>query len=93
MLLALAVTAAALAAAPAVASADSFCINAGAACPTGGLEFATLQGALNKAVERSGADEILLGDKGTPYFGPFVYQPFVRGGEPLTLRGSADGRP
>jgi hypothetical protein len=47
---------------------------------------------MNAAVERSGADEILLGDKGTPYFGPFVYQPFVRGGEPLTLRG-VGGRP
>jgi hypothetical protein len=92
LLLTFAVAAAAFAAAPAVASADSFCINAGADCPTGGLEFATLQGALNKAVEHSGADEILLGDKGTPYFGPFVYQPFVRAGAALTLKG-VGGRP
>jgi len=92
LLLTLAITAAALAAAPAAASADSFCVNAGAACPGDGQELVTLQDALNTAVERSGADEILLGDKGTPYFGPFVYQPFVRGGEPLTLRG-VGGRP
>lgn len=91
LILKLAVTGAALAA-PAMASADTFCINAGADCPDGGRIFNSLQGAMTTAETESGADEILLGDKGTPYFGPFVYQPFTRGGEPLTLRG-VGGRP
>jgi hypothetical protein len=80
-------------AAPAVASADTFCINAGANCPAGGQEINDLQRAMDVALTISGDDQIVLGDRGTPYFGPFVYQPFSRtGGTHLTVKG-VGGRP
>ena len=55
---ALAVAGAALAV-PAFASAETFCIDAGAACPAGGNDFGDLQGAMNAAANQDGDDEIL----------------------------------
>jgi hypothetical protein len=74
LIVAFAIAGAALAV-PALASAKTFCINAGAACPVGGQGSGNLQDAMNQAGSLDGDDEILLGDKGTPYFGPFTYAP------------------
>jgi hypothetical protein len=78
---------------PAIASADTYCVNAGAACPTGSIDFGSLQPALDAAVASDIEDEILLGDKETPYVGPFVYTPpATRARNLLTLKG-VGGRP
>jgi hypothetical protein len=78
---------------PAIANADTYCINAGSACPAGAVEFVNLQDALTHSAATDVADELLLGDKDTPYFGPFLYAPApTRGGNPLTVRG-VGGRP
>jgi hypothetical protein len=91
LILTLAIAGAALAA-PTLASADTYCVNASGDCPTGGQTINDLQLAMNTAADHPGADEIRLGEKGSPYFGPFVYQPLSRGAEPLTLKG-VSGRP
>ena len=90
LIVALAIAGAALAV-PAIASAETFCINAGTACPPGGNDFGDLQGAMNAAAALPDDDEILLGDKQTPYFGPFSYDPQDRGNR-LNLKG-VGGRP
>jgi hypothetical protein len=78
---------------PALASAETICVNAGVACPAGGEEFGGLQDALNVAAGQDGHDDILLGDKQTPYFGPFVYESAVLSRfNDVTLRG-VGGRP
>lgn len=87
----LAVAGAALAV-PAFASADTFCVNAGAACPAGGVEIGDLQAALNQAAALDTNDELLLGDKQTPYFGPFTYSSASRVGSDLAIKG-VGGRP
>ena len=87
----LAIAGAALAV-PALASAETFCVNAAAACPAGGNDFGDLQDAMNAAATQDGDDEILLGDKQTPYFGPFVYDPVSTRFNRLTLKG-VGGRP
>ncbi|HEX6653689.1 MAG TPA: hypothetical protein VF072_13165 [Thermoleophilaceae bacterium] len=75
LVVALAVAGAALAV-PALASAETtFCINADAVCPPGGEDRADLQIALDQAADTADHDVILLGDKQTPYFGPFTYEP------------------
>jgi hypothetical protein len=87
------VVAGAVLAVPAIASADTYCINAGAACPAGGHEFGDVQPVLEAAAASDVSDELLLGDKDTPYFGPFLYEPTaVRGGNRLTVQG-VGGRP
>jgi hypothetical protein len=76
---------------PAFASAETFCVNAGAACPAGGHVVVDLQSAMDQAADQAGDDELLLGDKLTPYFGPFSYSAGDRFNG-LTLKG-VGGRP
>jgi hypothetical protein len=91
LIVVLAIAGAALAA-PAFASAETFCINAGAACPVGGNDFGDVQSAMTAAANQDGDDQILLGDKQTPYFGPFTYDPVSTRFNHLTLKG-VGGRP
>jgi hypothetical protein len=91
LIVVLAIVGAALAA-PAFASAETFCVNAGAACPVGGNDFGDLQGAMNAAQALDGNDDLLLGDKQTPYFGRFTYAAASRGGNNLAIKG-VGGRP
>jgi hypothetical protein len=91
LIVALAVAGAALAV-PAFASAETFCVNAGAACPAGGHERVDVQTALDQAAALDTNDELLLGDKQTPYFGPFSYSALSRLGNKLAIKG-VGGRP
>ena len=78
---------------PAIASADTICVNAGAACPVGGNDIGGLQDALDVAAGQDGHDDVLLGDKQTPYFGPFLYKSAIPSRfNDVTLRG-VGGRP
>jgi hypothetical protein len=78
---------------PAIASADTYCINAAAACPAGGQERVDLQTALGQAADTADPDVILLGDKQTPYFGPFTYEPVALSKfNSVTIKG-VGGRP
>ena len=87
------IVAGAVLALPAIASADTYCVNAGTACPTGGIDSGSLQAALDAAAATDANDELLLGDKETPYVGPFVYTPVAtRARNPLTVKG-VGGRP
>jgi hypothetical protein len=86
LIVVLAIAGAALAV-PALASAETFCVNAGAACPAGGHDKGGLQDAMNAAAAQDENDEILLGDKQTPYFGPFTYEALSRGGNRLSIKG------
>lgn len=92
LIVVLALVGAALAA-PGLASAGTFCVNAGAVCPAGAEAVGNLQSAMNTAGARDGDDEILLGDKGTPYVGPFTYTPAqLDRFKHLTIKG-VGGRP
>jgi hypothetical protein len=91
LIVALAIAGAALAV-PALASADTFCVNAGAACPAGGHELLDVQTAMDQAAALDTDSELLLGDKQTPYFGPFTYSGAARSGNNLAIRG-VGGRP
>ena len=92
LIVAFAVAGAALAV-PAIASAETFCINAAAACPASGAQLLDVQVALDQAGDLAGDDEILLGDKQTPYFGPFTYDPpLIAKFNSVTIRG-VGGRP
>jgi hypothetical protein len=85
--------AAAALAAPGAAHAATFCV-ATPSCPAGATTLGTdLQAALDAAAVADGADVVLVGDKGSPYVGPFTYQPLSRVPEPLELAGSGPGRP
>jgi hypothetical protein len=92
LIVAFAVAGAALAV-PALASADTYCVNAAASCPADGLERLDLQDALDQAGAVGGDDLILLGDKQTPFFGPFTYNPpLVAKFNAVTIKG-VGGRP
>jgi PKD domain len=81
--------AAAALALPGAASATTFCVNA-PDCPAGGVSTGgDLQAALDGAAAHIGADTVLVGDKGSPYRGPFTYLGDTVAGDPLTI--SADG--
>jgi hypothetical protein len=88
-LLAALIAAAALAL-PGVAGAATFCVQA-PDCPAGGISTgADLQAALSAAGSQAGTpNTILVGDKGSPYRGPFTYQPLAVVPRPLTI--TADG--
>ena len=80
---------------PATASATTFCVNA-RNCPAGGVQAgADLQGALDAADAGSGDDTVLVGDKGSPYVGPFTYEGATNRGvtNPVTITADAGGRP
>jgi PKD domain len=80
---------------PATASATTFCVNA-RNCPAGGVQAGgDLQGALDAAAARSGDDTVLVGDKGSPYVGPFTYEGATNRGvtNPVTITADAGGRP
>lgn len=88
LIVVLAIAGAALAV-PAIASAETFCVNAGGCAPAN--EFGDPQSAMNAAQAHAGDDELLLGDKQTPYFGPFSYDPLSKFNA-LSIRG-VGGRP
>jgi hypothetical protein len=94
LLLVLAAAGLAAFAAPAVASAATFCVNA-PTCPPGGIdEGGDLQGALQGAEFSPGPDDVLVGDRGAPYVGPFVFPAGpILGDETVAIKASGPGRP
>ena len=94
LLLVLAAAGVAAFAAPAVASAATFCVNA-PTCPAGGIdEGGDLQGALQAAEFSPGPDDVLVGDRGAPYVGPFVFPAGpILGDETVAIKASGPGRP
>lgn len=76
----------------ATAQANTFCVNA-PDCPAGGVSTGgDLQAALDAALAHAGADTVLVGDKGSPYTGPFTYNGGGRAPEPVTIKADG-GRP
>jgi hypothetical protein len=80
--------------APGGASAATYCVNA-PTCPAGGIDKGNdLQGALDATTLEFGPDEVLVGDRGVPYAGPFVYPSGpVLGDEVVAIKASGPGRP
>jgi hypothetical protein len=85
--------AAAALALPGAASASTFCVHA-PDCPAGRISTGDdLQAALNDALATSTVDTVLVGDKGSPYVGPFTYSPALATTNKVTIRADGTGRP
>jgi PKD domain len=67
------------------ANAETFCVGGGFRCA--GTAVPTLQAALLAAETAPGADEVVIGDKGEPFVGPFVYPTKAFQLEPVEIRG------
>jgi hypothetical protein len=81
-------------AAPGEVSAATFCVTA-PTCPGGGIDKGDdVQAALDATQFSRGPDEVLVGDRGAPYVGPFVYPTgAVPAEETVDITASGPGRP